>query len=1011
MACPGEADLSEFVARALPARDAARLEAHIADCDECRNLVFALASSTVDRGGDAAPVERIGRFEVLAPIGRGAMGVVYRARDPELDRQVAIKVRMSQTRLDVEGEQRLRREAQALAKLAHPNVVAVYETGRHGAMPYVAMELVEGSSLDVWLASGHPASEILALMLGAGRGLAAAHAAGLVHRDFKPHNVFVSAAERIAKVGDFGLVRADETSAAVSPASELSMTLSVFGSIVGTPAYMSPEQLRGEPATEASDQFSFCVTLYEALYGARPFVGKTVDEIATAMRAPVTIPGRPKVPAAVRRALVRGLSADAATRFPSMTALLDELAARPARMRWIAAGVIGAAGLSLAAVTLVGRGPVDDGCARPDPEAARVFAATRFAALGPAFAATGAGEAQATARRVSDAFAAYGARWQTASVTSCKATAQHRQSEKLGDLQRACLERKLRAADELANVLAAVKTPEAISRATGAVLSLGEVDSCTRADPAVVGDRDPPPADRAADVKALEAQLDSIAALVSTGQPLAAGEKIDAVVARARALAYPPVLARALIMQSGVYTANSKFEQNEKILDEAAREAAKARDDRAAAEAWTRRVYAVGVQFGRYDDAHQWAQAADAAVLRAGDPPDLRAGLHMNVGTLLIEQGKLDEARGELEAALALRTRYLPDGKIQIGDVHNNLAALLQRQGKMDEAQQEFERALALYREANGDEHPDVFEVTVNLGFLFTERDMMDKALEYLTRARALGEKVLGPDHVNVGIAIDTMGLANVGLGKYEEAIALHRRAYEIMLKQVGPKHPRTGYAMANLARAQQRLGDYPAAIESHRQALQILADSVGPTHDLVARIGVGLATVYMLTGDRAAARTEIAKSLAIYEKNGHGEAEEASFARIDLAQMSLQENKVAEARRELTTAYERLRASSGAASFGTLTAQAGLVYCDAVEREVDRAKLAALEAAMTTANAQSFEPHILAFLEYSRARAYAALGDIARAKELATAAIAGYDRAKIPESSARVERWRASLR
>ncbi|NVB81110.1 MAG: protein kinase, partial [Kofleriaceae bacterium] len=270
--CPDDSLLSAFVARTLPAGAAAGVEAHLADCRDCRELVFALTASDDD---DAAPVERVGRFELERVIGQGAMGVVYRARDPELERTVALKIRKSPSRLDPDGEERLRREAQALARLAHPNVVAVYEAGRHERTMYIAMEYVEGDSLADWLASGRPAAAVIERMIEAGRGLAAAHAVGLVHRDFKPRNVFV-ATSGTAKVGDFGLVRLDDEQPASGAATRPSdLTLTLTGSLVGTPAYMAPEQLRGEAATELSDQFSFAITFYEALYGKRPFAGET----------------------------------------------------------------------------------------------------------------------------------------------------------------------------------------------------------------------------------------------------------------------------------------------------------------------------------------------------------------------------------------------------------------------------------------------------------------------------------------------------------------------------------------------------------------------------------------------------------------------------------------------------------------------------------------------------------------------------------------------------------------
>jgi eukaryotic-like serine/threonine-protein kinase len=984
MACPDETKISEFVARALPATVAARIEAHLADCDDCRHLVFALASSGDATTPDATDARRIGRFEIVDVVGRGAMGVVYRASDPDLDRTVAIKVRRAHAKLDVDAEDRLRREARALAKLTHPNVVAVYDTGRHDGMAFVAMEYVDGVTLDRWLDGRRDVEQILDVLVGAGRGLAAAHAAGLVHRDFKPHNVFVASEQGIAKVGDFGLVRTDS---ATEPAAEL--TLSVSGAIVGTPAYMAPEQLRGEPATELSDQFSFCVTLYEALYGTRPFVGKTLDELATAMQRDVQLPASPHARAAVKRALRRGLSLDPAARFASMTALLAVLTNRTATKRWIAAAAFVTLATMVTAGTLAA-GESADPCSTRDAQAERVFSATRMQEIADAFAKTGARGAPDVAARAAKGLTDYGARWQLAATDSCRATARGRQSKQLGDRQRACLERRLQQADELASVLAAVTDDKAIGKAAAAVQSLADIDTCTRAD---LADREPPPAGKEAEVRQVEGQLDHITGLYKTGQIQPAAAAMPGAIEAARATGYSAVLARALLVQSVILTATDRFAEVEAILDEAAREAAKARDDRLAAEAWTRRVYAVGVHFSRYDDAHTWAKAADAAVLRAGNPPDLRAALQLNISTLLTETDKLAEAAQELLAVLELRTRHLPHDKRALSDVHNNLAALLQRQGKLAEGKQQFEHALELSRSVHGEEHPDVFEMYINLGFLMSEWDKPDQAIAYLEKALALGEKLLGPDHVNVGVALDTMGLARVSLGQYEEAVKLHRRAYDIMLGKLGPTHRRTGFAMGNVARATQRLGDYPAAIEAYQASAKILVDALGADHDIVARIYIGLGNTHRAAGDRAAARRELERALAILDKK---ESPEAAIARSNLAQMALERGDCKVARKDFELAFAAMAASMGAENPMTLIAQAGLVYCDAVERRVDPERRQAFETVVAAAPIDSFEPQALGFLQYTRARVAAAGGDKPRARELAAAAIAAYDTAKL---------------
>ena len=295
---------------------------------------------------------RIGRFRVLDRLGAGGMGVVYTAYDEKLDRKVAIKLMYPR-----EGDQsrtalRLHREAQAMARLSHPNVVQVFEVGEYRDSLFLAMEFVQGPTLDAWLREA-PRSwrEIVAMHVQAGHGLAAAHRAGLVHRDYKPSNVIVSQDGR-ARVLDFGLVRHGDTSegaAAARPLSELLPTppddddddeadqdilenaLTVEGTVVGTPPYMPPEQMTGQSVDARGDQFSFCVALYEALYGINPFSSPSLGaRLMRIMNNAVAAPlAGADVPPWVHAAVMRGLRCEPDQRWPSMEALLAALASDP----------------------------------------------------------------------------------------------------------------------------------------------------------------------------------------------------------------------------------------------------------------------------------------------------------------------------------------------------------------------------------------------------------------------------------------------------------------------------------------------------------------------------------------------------------------------------------------------------------------------------------------------------------------------------------------------------------
>lgn len=351
---------TEFVSGALSQAQVGKVESHLASCAECRSLVAALAGGGSDDtdvstqptglGGRAtepaarvghslAVGDRVGRYLILGAIGAGGMGVVFSAYDPQLDRKVAIKLLRSGGRIgDAEAKARLRREAQAIAQLSHPNVVGVYDVGTTTAGDlYVAMELVDGDTLSEWMPRWNRSTrDIIDIFVQAGRGLVAAHEVGLLHRDFKPDNVLVGSDGR-PRVSDFGLARSlitpEELAGASTPhLPTVTTPLTATGTVLGTPRYMAPEQLTGSTIDARSDQFSFCVALYEALFGYHPVSGETaLAMVERGERARPPVDGA-KVPKQAVAAIMRGLEREPAKRFPSMSALLAELE-RPQRNR------------------------------------------------------------------------------------------------------------------------------------------------------------------------------------------------------------------------------------------------------------------------------------------------------------------------------------------------------------------------------------------------------------------------------------------------------------------------------------------------------------------------------------------------------------------------------------------------------------------------------------------------------------------------------------------------------
>jgi predicted Ser/Thr protein kinase len=373
----------------------ARIEQHASQCNACRDILSSLASSdtlsaapsepATDAARAFAPGMQVGRYVVIQEIGAGAMGAVHAAFDPDLERRVALKVIRNQA-AGPAARDRLLREARAMARLTHANVVTVHEVGTAGDRDFVAMELIDGETLAEWLRAGRRApSAILDAFLAAGRGLAAAHAAGIVHRDFKPHNVLRSHGGRIA-VTDFGLARQAQRAIPGSPGPGLPAEphttaplvghdslgeFTVTGPGVGTPAYMAPEQWNGNPVTPMTDQFAYCVALWEALAGERPYRGDLATLVA---RGPAALDAS-QVPRRVRGLLRRGLDPDPTQRWPSMDALLAELAhanRRPVVPLLVAGGAIIAAAAGTVALAVAREG-LDSTCEPPARDVSMVW--------------------------------------------------------------------------------------------------------------------------------------------------------------------------------------------------------------------------------------------------------------------------------------------------------------------------------------------------------------------------------------------------------------------------------------------------------------------------------------------------------------------------------------------------------------------------------------------------------------------------------------------------------------
>ncbi|MDC0667695.1 protein kinase domain-containing protein [Nannocystis radixulma] len=654
---------------------------------------------------------RIGRFTVLRQLGAGGMGVVYAAYDDQLDRKVALKL-LHAHRSGAADQRRLLREAQALARLAHPNVVGIHEVGVFDGQVFLAMEFVHGQTAHAWrTARPRRWRDVLDVYLQAGRGLAAAHAVGLVHGDFKPENIIVGVDGRV-RVLDFGLARPSdpaigETCRDDQPRDEPS-ALAVTAGLAGTPAYMAAEQLDGARPDPRSDQFSFCVALFEALHGQRPYQGASLDELAHAVRSGrIAVPaGDLPVPGWLRRVVLRGLARDPAARWPAMPALLAALDRQPRRARWLAAALA-----SLAAALALGllfpareRAP----CTGAADELAGVWDPERRQALAAAFGRIGAPFAAAAWSRTERLLDAHFAAWAAMARDSCEAThVRGTQSSELLDLRAACLHRRRDEVRALTDLFAAADA-QVVARAVQAVGLLAPIDAC--ADQTALSAAAPPPDDLVlrARIERARARLAPLGALLRTGKYEEGRAGAQNLVDEAMALGHLPLTAEALLLSGELHAALGDLNTAERLLADAARAGAGARDDALIARAWTLLVAVVGVDQARPADGRAWARVADVAVVRAGDDSRLRAALLVHEGALARERGDHDDALARLQRALALQEQVLAPDDPALADTLDHLGLALAAAGEYDGAIASHRRALALRERALGPDHPDL---------------------------------------------------------------------------------------------------------------------------------------------------------------------------------------------------------------------------------------------------------------------------------------------------------------
>ena len=801
------------------------------------------------------------RYELEEKLGEGGMGVVWRARDPALDRPLAVKVMRTAS---PEMHARLLAEGRALARLSHPHVVQIYEVDDRDGEVSLVMEYIHGQTLRAW-ARGRPWQAVVRVCVEAGEGLAAAHACGLAHRDFKPDNVLVDSSGR-AKVLDFGLARRlddptpPQPGRAADPDAPADLTRT--GALVGTPAYMAPEQARGRPGGAAADQFSFCVSVYELLYGVRPFAGagrQLRDDREHGRRTPP--PLATAVPPRVLGVLLRGLDPDPSRRWPNMPALLHALTHDPSHAR-ARRRRLGALLLAAAALGSWSSSPGRARCSGAADKLVGVWDEPRRDELRRTIEATGAPFARESAAAVIAALDEHAARWVRGHTDACEAT--HVRGEQSGaalDLRMRCLAGRL---VELRSTVDVLRETDARS-APDVLLAaqrLPGVDTC--ADPTALASAGPPPAlPRRGEVERAHARLAQVRALRDAGR-LPEGHRLaEAVLHAARELGHPPLLAAAELHAGELATRQGHHAQGEALLLASYYAAERLGMTELARDASWRLADNVGYAQERVAEGERWVDVAEAKTLHLGDPVVL-GRLQSLRATLASTRNAPAEALRYDRAAVAQLEQALGPGHIDVATARMNLGISLLAADDPRAASAALNAALATLEPSLGPQHPRIAALVNELGKVAATAKEWEKARAHFERALAVWSRAYEPDHPDIALALKNLAVVEHRTGRPALALQHLARALAAREARLGATHSETIATVQAIATIQREQGRLDEALRGHTRVLAVREQKFGPADRTLLPPLLGLAQIHEQRGELASARRLAARAEAV---------------------------------------------------------------------------------------------------------------------------------------------------
>ncbi|TKC99217.1 serine/threonine-protein kinase [Polyangium fumosum] len=965
MACPGENTLNALLGGQLPPEMATRTEHHVGECPACQELLAVVGQplgtsqpydatpelgarpeDTAPTGRDARPPRAdaplqpgsaVRRYVVLSKVGAGGMGVVYAAYDPELNRRVALKV----LRAEDQGEgseqarARLLSEAQTLARLAHPNVVAIHDVGvTHGDV-FLVMEFVEGPTLGAWLAERRrPLQEVLPIFLQAGRGLAAAHAVGIVHRDFKPANVVVGRDGRV-RVLDFGLAREGLPPRGAASLGAGAADETMQSVVAGTPAYMAPEQHLGRRADARADQFSFCVALHEALHGVRPFRGDTPREILDSIqRGDVHAPHAAELPAWFSEALLRGLSAKPEARHPSLVELLAILERdRRALRRRIAMVVVPLLAAAVAGVAVrASMGPAaEPPCQGASRRLEGVWDTSGRAAVRASFLATGLPYAAGAFDQVAADLDRRATEWTSAFTQACEATrVRGEQTEEQLGRRMVCLERRLTDLGALTQALVQADVA-VVDGSTRAVSELAPVSDCENL--ASLSLMDPRPEDAAAqeEITRISGDLSRARAELAVGHYEDGLSRMDPLIQRAEGTRYGPLSAEALYLRARLRDLLGRDHEAEVDYHAAAHAAISSHHDEIVASAWVDLFGILSFDTRRAEEAARTLDYARATIRRRGANPELTARLSVRICTRGNALTDAPQIEADCQRAIEEVERFAPHDPELLAASLQALGGALRNQGKLADARAAVDRAITTLSKTLGKDHPSALRARRALALVHQEsgaladaeaesRAILESsernlpaghpmrrsalfdlarvltirgdhagALPLFQQAYEAGRRARGEDSEQAATCLEAMGRAQHSLGRKKEAIDHYQRSLGIREKTLGADHVSVAGTLVLLAVVRDDEGAHEEAISLVRRALDIREKALGPEHPLVAKTLDMLGRFYTVLGRLDAAEPLLERSLAINEARLGKEHPSLADALVPLADIHLE--------------------------------------------------------------------------------------------------------------------------